>query len=107
MQSTLFHPDWHKGVVGTLPRLIELHYRPTIVLTENNGKLAGSARSVKDFIYDAIDACSEYVDQFGDINMRPDLRSKENLESFTAKFESVVARLFKRRWFCSSALMQY
>ena len=71
----------------------KLHYRPTIVLTENNGKLAGSARSVKGFdIYDAIDACSEYVDQFGGHKYAAGLTlKKENLESFTAKFESVVA----------------
>ena len=79
------------GIVAS--RLIELHYRPTIVLTENNGKLAGSARSVKGFdIYDAIDACSEYVDQFGGHKYAAGLTlKKENLESFTAKFESVVA----------------
>ena len=79
--TVVFHPDWHKGVVGIVAsRLIELHYRPTIVLTENNGKLVGSARSVKGFdIYDAIDACSEYVEQFGDINMRQDLRLKKKI----------------------------
>ena len=65
--TVVFHPDWHKGVVGIVAsRLIESYYRPTIVLTENNGKLVGSARSVKGFdVYDAIDACSEYVEQFG------------------------------------------
>ena len=92
--TVVFHPDWHNGVVGIVAsRLIELHYRPTIVLTENNGKLAGSARSVKGFdIYDAIDACSEYVDQFGGHKYAAGLTlKKENLESFTAKFESVVA----------------
>ena len=93
----MFHPDWHKGVVGIVAsRLIESYYRPTIVLTENNGKLVGSARSVKGFdVYDAIDACSEYVEQFGDINMRQALRLKENLEVFTAKFESIVAETIK------------
>ena len=79
--TVVFHPDWHKGVVGIVAsRLIESHYRPTIVLTENNGKLVGSARSVKGFdVYDAIDACSEYVEQFGDINMRQDLRLKRKI----------------------------
>ena len=92
--TVVFHPDWHKGVVGIVAsRLIELHYRPTIVLTENNGKLVGSARSVKGFdVYDAIDACSEYVEQFGGHKYAAGLTiKKENLESFTAKFESVVA----------------
>ena len=92
--TVVFHPDWHKGVVGIVAsRLIESHYRPTIVLTENNGKLAGSARSVKGFdVYDAIDACSEYVEQFGGHKYAAGLTlKKEKLEAFTAKFESVVS----------------
>ena len=58
---------WHKGVVGIVAsRLIETHYRPTIVLTESNGKLTGSARSVSGFdVYNAIDACSDLLEQFG------------------------------------------
>lgn len=92
--TVVFHPDWHKGVVGIVAsRLIESHYRPTIVLTENNGKLAGSARSVKGFdVYDAIDACSEYVEQFGGHKYAAGLTlKKENLKAFTAKFEEVVS----------------
>lgn len=92
--TVVFHPDWHKGVVGIVAsRLIETHYRPTIVLTENNGKLAGSARSVKGFdVYDAIEACSEYVEQFGGHKYAAGLTlKKENLQAFTAKFEEVVS----------------
>ena len=44
--TVLFNKDWHKGVVGIVAsRLIETHYRPTVVLTESNGKASGSARS--------------------------------------------------------------
>ena len=92
--TVVFHPGWHKGVVGIVAsRLIESHYRPTIVLTENNGKLVGSARSVKGFdVYDAINACSEYVVQFGGHKYAAGLTlKKEDLEAFTAKFEAVVS----------------
>ena len=37
--TVVFNPDWHKGVVGIVAsRLIEQHYKPTIVLTESEGK---------------------------------------------------------------------
>ncbi len=58
---------WHKGVIGIVAsRLIETYYRPTIVLTENDGIVSGSARSVGGFdLYTAIDACSDLLITFG------------------------------------------
>ncbi len=85
---------WHKGVVGIVAsRLIETHYRPTIVLTESNGKLTGSARSVSGFdIYDAIDACSDLLEQFGGHKYAAGLTlKKENLTAFIQRFEEVVS----------------
>ena len=54
--TVLFKEDWHKGVIGIVAsRCIEKYYRPTIILTESNGKATGSARSVVDLdIYKAI-----------------------------------------------------
>ncbi len=86
---------WHKGVVGIVAsRLIESHYRPTIVLTESNGKLTGSARSVKGFdVYNAIDECSDLLEQFGGHKYAAGLTmKKENLSEFTQRFEEVVSR---------------
>ena len=92
--TVLYQEDWHKGVIGIVAsRLIETHYRPTIILTESNGKATGSARSVKDFdVYDAIDACSDLLEQFGGHKYAAGLTMKlENLEAFTKKFEEVVS----------------
>ncbi len=91
--TLLFDPSWHKGVIGIVAsRLIETYYRPTIILTESNGLITGSARSVKDFdVYDAIDACSELLEHFGGhkyaagLSIRP-----ENLDAFKQKFLQVV-----------------
>jgi single-stranded-DNA-specific exonuclease len=91
--TVLFHPEWHKGVVGIVAsRLTEKYYRPTIVLTESNGKATGSARSVKDFdVYDAIEACSDLLEQFGGHKYAAGLTLKlENLEAFQKRFEEVV-----------------
>ena len=59
--TVLFNPGWHKGVIGIVAsRLIEKYYKPTIVLTESDGKATGSARSVKDFdVYNALEAFAE------------------------------------------------
>lgn len=92
--TVLFYPEWHKGVVGIVAsRLIEKYYRPTIVLTESNGKATGSARSVKDFdVYDAIEACSDLLEQFGGHKYAAGLTLKlENLAAFQQKFEEVVS----------------
>src|SRR5690606_13574861 len=44
--TVVFRPHWHKGVVGIVAsRLVDHYYKPTIVLTESNDKITGSARS--------------------------------------------------------------
>jgi len=92
--TVVFHPDWHKGVVGIVAsRLIERWYRPTIVLTGNEGKVSGSARSVRDFdVHDAIEACSDLLIQFGGHKYAAGLTMKpENVEAFVAKFDEQVS----------------
>lgn len=92
--TVIYNPSWHKGVIGIVAsRLTESYYKPTIVLTESNGLITGSARSVKDFdIYDAIDACSDLLEHFGGHKYAAGLSLKaENLDMFREKFESIVA----------------
>jgi len=92
--SVLFKDDWHKGVIGIVAsRCIEKHYKPTIIFSESNGKLTGSARSVSGFdIYNAINRCSDLLLQFGGHKYAAGLAlEKSNLEAFQNKFESVVA----------------
>jgi single-stranded-DNA-specific exonuclease len=94
-KSTVVYSDrWHKGVIGIVAsRLIEKYYRPTIVITESEGKATGSARSVKEYdVYSAIEQCSELLDQFGGHKFAAGLTlKKENLEPFRQKFEAIVA----------------
>jgi len=91
--SVVFHKDWHKGVIGIVAsRLIEKHYRPTLVFTQSGDKLAASARSVKGFdVYDALHECAEFIEQFGGHKYAAGLTLlPENYEKFKAKFEEVV-----------------
>lgn len=93
--TVLYNPEWHKGVIGIVAsRLIEKHYyRPTVVLTRSNGKITGSARSVREFdLYEAIDACSHLLEQFGGHKYAAGLTmSEENLPAFIEHFEKVVS----------------
>jgi single-stranded-DNA-specific exonuclease len=91
----VYHPEWHKGVIGIVAsRLIENFYRPTVVLTDSNGLICGSARSIKDFdIYDAIDECKDLLEHFGGHKYAAGLSLKhENLHEFTERFERIVAQ---------------
>ncbi|MBL0050756.1 MAG: single-stranded-DNA-specific exonuclease RecJ [Bacteroidetes bacterium] len=93
--TVVFHTEWHKGVIGIVAsRLSDRYYRPTIVLTLTNGHVAGSARSVKDFdIYNAIESCSDLLDQFGGHMYAAGLTMKEeNVPAFIEKFEKIVAQ---------------
>jgi single-stranded-DNA-specific exonuclease len=93
MSTVIYHPDWHKGVIGIVAsRLTETYYRPTIVLTLSNGLITGSARSVRDFdIYEAVDHCSDLLEHFGGHKFAAGLSLKpENLEAFRTRFESFV-----------------
>ncbi|MDA7549842.1 single-stranded-DNA-specific exonuclease RecJ [Flavobacteriaceae bacterium] len=91
--SVVFDENWHKGVIGIVAsRLTETYYRPTLVFTKSGEMLAASARSVKGFdVYNALEKCSEYLEQFGGHKYAAGLTLKpENYKSFKAQFEKVV-----------------
>ena len=98
--TVVYHPEWHKGVIGIVAsRLTDRYYRPTVVMTQTNGHVSGSARSVKDFdIYNAIEACADLLDQFGGHMYAAGLTMKaENVEAFKEKFESIVSTTIEER----------
>ncbi len=91
--TVVFKETWHKGVIGIVAsRLTETYYRPTIVFTESSGKYVASARSVTGYsVYEALVACSEYIEQFGGHKYAAGLTIKpENYEAFKAAFEAYV-----------------
>lgn len=91
--TVLYSEKWHKGVIGIVAsRLIETYYKPTIIFSEVNGMLTGSARSIKDFdVHDAIGACGDLVVQYGGHKYAAGLTiRKESFEAFTERFEEVV-----------------
>jgi single-stranded-DNA-specific exonuclease len=92
--TVLYKDDWHKGVIGIVAsRCIDKFYRPTIILTESNGKATGSARSVDGFdIYEAISQCSDLLEQYGGHMYAAGLTMDlGNIEAFKERFEKIVA----------------
>jgi len=93
--SVVFQEDWHKGVIGIVAsRLIETYYRPTLVFTKSGDKYAASARSVKGFdVYNALEACTEHLEQFGGHMYAAGMTLKEeNYQIFKDAFEKEVER---------------
>ena len=96
--TVVFQPDWHKGVVGIVAsRLIETHYRPTVVFAASGDYYTGSVRSVKGLdIYRILEACQEHIVQFGGHRYAAGLTIKpEDYLAFKNAFELAVAENIK------------
>jgi len=92
--TVVFQPHWHKGVVGIVAsRLIEKHYKPTIVLTQNGDIVSGSARSVQGFnLYEALHACRAHLLGYGGHFAAAGMTMNiDQLEAFKEAFEKAVA----------------
>lgn len=89
--TIVYNPTWHKGVVGIVAsRLVESFYKPTVVFTKSaEGLVTGSARSVHGFdLYEAIDSCSDLLENFGGHLYAAGLTLKEsNLAEFCRRME--------------------
>ncbi len=98
--TVVYQENWHKGVIGIVAsRLTETYYRPTLVFTKSGTKLAASARSVKGFdVYNALEACSEHIEQFGGHKYAAGLTlQEEQYEAFKQKFEEVVSTTIDKK----------
>lgn len=92
--SVVFQADWHKGVVGIVAsRLIEKHYKPTVVLTQSGEVITGSARSVLGFnLYEALHACREHLIGYGGHFAAAGMTlAIDKLNDFKTAFEQAVA----------------
>ncbi|NLJ33179.1 MAG: single-stranded-DNA-specific exonuclease RecJ [Firmicutes bacterium] len=60
-------PAWHPGVIGIVAsRLVELYYRPTLLISLQEGEGRGSARSIPGFhMFKALGRCDDLLLEFG------------------------------------------
>ncbi|MBI4309920.1 MAG: single-stranded-DNA-specific exonuclease RecJ [Candidatus Omnitrophica bacterium] len=76
---------WHKGVLGIVAsRIVEKYYRPTVVISVEDGLGTGSARSIEGFhLHEALASCAAMLDNYGGHKRAAGLRLKhENVGPF-------------------------
>ena len=98
--NVVYKTGWHKGVVGIVAsRIIETHYRPTVVLTQTQEgeNWTGSVRSIKGVnVYDILENCSDVIEQFGGHYYAAGLTVKpENIEQFAIRFDEEVRKILQ------------
>ncbi len=59
--------NWHRGVIGLASsRITDKLYRPSLVISIEDGIGHGSARSIQNFnLHDALESCKELFEKFG------------------------------------------
>ncbi len=85
---------WHPGVIGIVAsRVVERFYRPTILISIENGIGKGSARSIEGFdLYDALKNCEHLLVAYGGHKYAAGLSIlEENIEAFRQRFEEVAS----------------
>jgi len=65
--AVLAGEGWHRGVIGiAASKVVERIYRPTIIISIENGMGHGSGRSIKSFhLLDGLTACDELFEKYG------------------------------------------
>ncbi|MBA3786190.1 MAG: single-stranded-DNA-specific exonuclease RecJ, partial [Acidobacteria bacterium] len=79
---------WHRGVIGlAASKIAEKLYRPTIVLSLENGIAHGSARSIAGYhLLNGLDSCSELFEQYGGHAAAAGMKiRRENIEQLQKK----------------------
>ncbi len=89
-----FAPHWHSGVIGIVAsRLVEAFYRPTLILTEEDGLLKGSGRSTAEFdLFQGLTDCKDLLSRFGGHRQAAGLALEpDNLDALRERFHDAVA----------------
>lgn len=91
----LHNPDWHLGVIGIVAsRLVDTYGRPAVMLSNVDGKIKGSARSIDGFnIYEAFKECEDLLEQFGGHKYAAGLTiTPKNIAAFRERMEKIASR---------------
>ncbi|RJP80545.1 MAG: single-stranded-DNA-specific exonuclease RecJ [Candidatus Zixiibacteriota bacterium] len=90
--------SWHPGVIGIVAsRLTDKFYRPTVMITIEDGIGKGSARSIPGFdLFSAIRECSDVLEQYGGHKYAAGLTIRaDRVDEFRRRFNEVAGRMLK------------
>lgn len=85
---------WHRGVIGlAASKIADKLYRPTIVLSIENGIAHGSARSIAGYhLLNGLDSCAELFEQYGGHAAAAGMKIKqENIARLQEKLDEHAA----------------
>ncbi len=95
-RSLVLHQrGWHPGVIGIVAsRVVEKYYRPTVLISVENGIGKGSARSIEGFdLHDALKGCEDLLMAYGGHKYAAGLSiQEENIPAFIQRFEEIAAQ---------------
>ncbi|MEW6672091.1 MAG: single-stranded-DNA-specific exonuclease RecJ [Thermodesulfobacteriota bacterium] len=89
----LAHSGWHEGVLGIVAsRLLEMYFRPVVLISVKDGIARGSARSIPGFdMFKGLTACRAFLKNFGGHTQAAGLSlAVEMIEPFRRHFEKTV-----------------
>lgn len=91
----LARENWHPGVIGIVAsRLTDKYYRPTVMITVEDGIGKGSARSIPGFdLFSAIRQCSDLLEQYGGHKYAAGLTIRaDRIDEFRRRFNEVASQ---------------
>ncbi len=94
--SLVLHKEnWHTGVIGIVAsRIVEKYYRPTVLISVEDGVGKASARSIQGFdLYESLKECEDLLMGYGGHKYAAGLSiEKEKIETFRDRFEDIARK---------------
>ena len=89
----VYGKGWHHGVIGIVSsKITELYFKPSILLSEEDGEYKGSGRSVEGFdLHEALMECNKTIKKFGGHAMAVGINiEKDKIKEFEETLEKVA-----------------
>ena len=89
---------WHPGIIGIVAsKLVDMYYRPVMLISMKNGIGKGSGRSISEFnLHEALKICGPLLISHGGHRFAAGISiQQEKIEDFRELFTSLAARALK------------